>query len=526
MVRFSAIAVLILALTSSLRAQSPVEERRDTEEPAPEATPEPGPDDRQIPVPVEPTDPAEGEPNPAPTSPVVPHTTPKDESGAGSANDDAIAAPSPFEPIRPEVVEPEAPVEPEATPVPESPPAAESLSIPRTDVQRLYGGAGQRFELSVDGFLRVNLACIYPNSFCGIDTPAEADARRNPFVGRNDLFSVGAARVNLRGRYGDRLSFRLALEGAGVTYRDSADPVGRLDTAFQDSYLGYALTDEIDVYVGRFRPPFDAEALTAVENLFFVNRSLESRGVPRHEGWSNEDFNGFAPGRQLGVMVAGEHGDEMRWAYQLAITNGNSGQASLNDNDLPAVYGRVSFSLKDGPDRFDGYHRADEEGPASYHITDGLTVGVGGFYNEVSSGLPPARFNDRLFGVGLDVAAKYSMFVFQGQILTQRIQHLTRGDSADEQGFGGHAQLSVDVLDSGFYPGYRFAILDPREAVGDVSVIETADSDRVVHHTIGVKWISKTLPLIGFLEYTVALEQEGRELPNDRIEAALQVIFE
>lgn len=450
---------------------------------------------------------------------------PSGEPLSGEPLENEVSAPSPFEPMR----QPPSKPGPEPAPEPEgegeggarwAPPGGES------DYRRLYGGAGQRFEFTVDGFMRFQLACLYPNSFCGIDTPAEEDARRNPFVGRNDLFSVGAARVNLRGNYGDRLSIRLALEGAGVTYDDPDNAVGRLDTSFQDAYIGYALTDEIDVYVGRFRPPFDAEALTAVENLMFVNRSLESRGVPRHEGWSNDDFNGFGPGRQLGVMVTGEHGEDTRIGYQLAITNGNSGDASLNDNDLPAVYGRVTLALLDGPDPYDGYRRADEEGPASTHVVDGLTLGLGGFYNEITNGLPPARFSDRVFGVGFDVAAKYSYFIFQGQILTQRIQHLTRDDSADEQGFGGHGQLSIDVLDSGFYPGYRFAILDPREAVGDVSVIETADSDRVVHHTIGVKWISKTLPLMGYLEYTVALEQEGRELPNDRIEAALQLLFE
>ncbi|MEM6733693.1 MAG: porin, partial [Myxococcota bacterium] len=432
---------------------------------------------------------------------------------------------------------------PQAPEIPKTSPSVEAPQVPLTEpnlvtarqvpsepsYRRIWGNATDRFRFTVDGFMRLQLSCIYPNSFCGIDTPSDEDARRNPFVGRNDLFGLGGARVNLRGDYGDSLYVKVSLDGSGSTFDSPDDPVGRFETSFRDIYFGYQLGGGLTLYAGRFKPPFDTEALTAVENLFFVNRSLESRGVRREEGWSNDQFNGFAPGRQLGVMLTGDHavgGEDVRLSYQVALTNGSSGDLSLNDNDFPALYGRVALRLRGEKDKFEGYRRADEEGPASYLVTDGLQIGLGGFVNEITTGLPPNRFNDRIFGGSLDVAAKYSYFIFQGQILAQQVQHLTRGDTADERGLGGHAQISFDVLGSGFYPGYRFAILDPREPIDETAVIETADSDRVVHHTIGLKWISKTLPLMGFLEYTVALEQEGRELPNDRVEAAVQVIFE
>ncbi|MEO0593295.1 MAG: hypothetical protein AAFZ38_06920 [Myxococcota bacterium] len=391
-----------------------------------------------------------------------------------------------------------------------------------------YGDRKQDFQLSVDGFLRFQAGCIYPNSYCGIETPSDEDARRNPLVGRNDLFSLGGARVNLRGRYGDRLYLRLALGGSAVTYDSPDDPVGRYDTGFRDVYVGYQVSDSVAVYAGRFRPPFDSESLTPVEDLFFVNRSLESRGVLRHEGWADDEFNGFSPGRQLGAMLVGDHAltnDEVRLGYQVSVTNGNSGEASLNDNDLPAVYGRLTLKVGESQDERD-YHRADEEGPASYRIGEGLRVGLGGFYNEVRTGLPGARFDDRIFGGGIDVAARYSRFIVQGQLLAQRVDRLTVDEASDERGLGGHIQLSLDAFDTGFFPGYRFAALDPRNPTDPVSDIELADNDRVVHHTVGVKWISSSLPLIAFLEYTFALEQEARELPNDRIEAAVQVIFE
>lgn len=468
----------------------------------------------------------------------------REQVGVEDALDDARAEPieeSPFVPLR-------RPAPRDATPpavsdVKEDDPSAaagdapafverpsDSESVTRAEPAPfpVYGAPGTRFVLRVDGYLRSELACIYPSSFCGIGTPSEDDARRNPYVGRSDWFALGGARVNLRGRYGDDLAVRLALAGEAVRYEDPVDPVGRYDTQVQAAYLSYRLSDALSVHLGRFRPPFDVESLTPLEGLFFVHRSLESRGVLPQEGWASDELGRFSPGRQLGAMLSGQHdlsGGAMRLGYHLAVTNGNSGQRNLNDNDRAAVYGRVTFELPDSS-RYVGYHRRDEEGPATVWLEDGLRVGLGGFYNDLTFGEPPNRLNDRALGAGFDVAAKYSYFIFQGQVLFRQVQHLTRGGSADERGFGGHAQLSFDVLGTGIYPGYRFSVLDPREPTAELTPIETADSDQVMHHTVGFKWVSSSLPLMGFFEYTVSLEEEGRELANDRIEAALQVIFE
>ena len=304
--------------------------------------------------------------------------------------------------------------------------------------------------------------------------------------------------------------------------------MARTSAAVQAAYLTYRLGKGLSLHLGRFRPPFDAQSLTALEGLFLVRRALSSRGVARQEGFVSGDLGGFSPGRQLGAMLSGEVslGDETQvLSYYLALTNGNPGELSLNDNDRPAVYGRMVFEKRESS-RFKDYHRRDEEGPATLWLEDGFRVGLGGFVNELTSGAPPNRLNDRAFGGGIDVAAKYSYVIFDGQLLLRQVQHLTRGDSADERGFAAHAQISFDVLGTGFYPCYRFSILYPRQPFTDVTAIETSDSDAVVHHTVGVKWISESLPLMGFFEYTVSLEEEGRELPNDRVEAALQVIFE
>ncbi len=475
-------------------------------------------------------------PEPEPLSPEERGEVPETDADSGDLSPvgPSPVGPSPFAPLAPEAKPkakaPEPAAKPQEAPAKEPEVAAASApSVPTAmGPPTVYGDPDTRFSLRLDGYLRTELACIYPSSFCGIGTPADQDAGRNPYVGRSDWFALGGARVNLRGRYGEDLYVRLSLAGEAVRYDDSVNPAGRYEAQMQDAYLSYRLSNALKVHLGRFRPPYDVESLTPLEGLLFVHRSLESRGVLPQEGWAGDEYGNFSPGRQLGAMVSGEHalgGDDVRLGYHVAVTNGSSGLTSLNDNDRAAVYGRVTFELRDS-DRYADYHRRDEEGPATVWLEDGLRIGLGGFYNDLTFGEPPNRLNDRVLGAGLDVSSKYSYFIFQGQILFRQVQHLTRGGSADERGLGGHVQLSFDVLGTGFYPGYRFSFLDPREAIAEVTPIETADSNQVMHHTVGIKWISKSLPLMGFFEYTVALEEEGRELPNDRIEAALQVIFE
>ena len=51
------------------------------------------------------------------------------------------------------------------------------------------------------------------------------------------------------------------------------------------------------------------------------------------------------------------------------------------------------------------------------------------------------------------------------------------------------------------------------------------DDDRVMHHTFGVRYVPETLPLLVLLDYTRSVEQGGRAISNDRVEAAVQVTF-
>ncbi len=378
-----------------------------------------------------------------------------------------------------------------------------------------HGHSGGPWTISFDGYLRAEFSTLWPERLFYFKMPSTEN--QNPYVGRNDGFVMGGARLNMRASYGEHLYARLGFDGAVTEYTSEDDVVGELDTGLKDAYARYK-----HLYVGRFKPPYDIEELTPEEDQLFVHRALESRGVLRHEGFATETV-GFAPGRQLGVMLGGPLGvdlGELGLGYALALTNGNSGDAALNDNDLPAIWGRIELRYKPKA------QRNDEEGPATFDVQEeGGHVGLSANYNEVTYGIAPNRFRDRKVGAGLDAALRLSVFDLRGQLLWMRTQHLLRFGTEGEQALGGHAQLGVRILDSGFTPAYRFAYYEPRWRTGD-AVGLPADFDRVMHHTLGVRYVAKELPVRTWLEYTRSIEQGARVLDNDRIEAAVQVSFQ
>jgi len=379
-----------------------------------------------------------------------------------------------------------------------------------------------RFKISLDGHLRAEFVTITPKRFFGVRRTASDTERVSPFVGQNDGFALGDARLNIRAAYGDKLYVRMGFDGALVSYDDAQDTVGRLDTGLKDAYMRYTFSESMVLHAGRFKPPFDAEELTPTEDLYFVHRSLESRGVLRHEGHSG-DAVGMAPGRQIGVMIGSDRiwgNDEMSMGYALALTNGNGGDASLNDNDVPAAWLRVSgqWSMADQGDA-----HTDEEGPATYGTGRGVQVGLSAGYNEVTIGDPPNRQRDRLIYLGLDASAEVSIFRLQGQFLHIITEHFGVPNAPLVHSFGGHAQISVDLFDWGLAPGYRFSLYEPRRATGGLQT--TPDFDRVIHHTLGVRYQPADMPLVTLANYTLSQEQGPRGIDNDRFEVAVQVTF-
>jgi hypothetical protein len=389
--------------------------------------------------------------------------------------------------------------------------------------QTVESTSPKQFDLGFDGYLRVNYSTFTPDRFFGFKTSSSNPD--NPNVGRNDGFAISDARVNLRARYGEKLYVRLGFDASQVVYTDPNSPVGSVTMGVKDAYARYTFDKRFVLFAGRFKPPYDVEALTPVQSQFFVQTSLESRGVRRQEGYSG-DMLGFSPDRRIGVMLSSDeiaHLAGGNMGYAVAITNGNSALSNINDNDLPAFWGRLTWGwdMKRGEGK-----RGDEEGPSTYKLTStsnfGGLIGLDGFYNTLTQGNAPNRYTDKIVGAGFDVAMRIYWFDLRGQVLWNHTTHTDVDKSEDA--LGGHAQLSFEILDWHLYPGYRFAFYDPH-MLRSGGALDSPDYSRVVHHTLGLRYAPPSLPLVFWTDYTHSVEQGGRNLNNDRAEIAMQVTF-
>jgi hypothetical protein len=70
------------------------------------------------------------------------------------------------------------------------------------------------------------------------------------------------------------------------------------------------------------------------------------------------------------------------------------------------------------------------------------------------------------------------------------------------------------VLWFGLGAGYRFAWFDPSSVF---------DYDAVTEHSVGLRYDLPGMPVALILDYTMALEQPGRELTNNRLAGLVQL---
>ena len=79
----------------------------------------------------------------------------------------------------------------------------------------------------------------------------------------------------------------------------------------------------------------------------------------------------------------------------------------------------------------------------------------------------------------------------------------------------------------GYVVAYRYAALDPTAEfeAEDPSIAASLDQDALTLHTAGVGYESQDWPLKMQLNYTLVMEEEGRELDNDRVDLLVQTSF-
>jgi hypothetical protein len=315
------------------------------------------------------------------------------------------------------------------------------------------------------------------------------------FVGRNDGFTLQNARIGLTGALGDRLAFRLSADGAVDERGGVNSTAGTLRVALKDAFLDVRVAGALTVRVVRFEPIFDLEELVPYTERAFIDRSLESRGVLATHGYETA---GLSPGRSLGVALRSDRlvtGGPFALGYELAVQNGNGEYESQNDNNSPA------FS-------------------AALFATFGRSlVFVAGRQKNRTVGQLPFRQTEEQLAAAGGARLRLGPVERGGQLTPLPTVLFPTGGPA-ENSAGAHAQLSVAIPLLGgratLAPGYRYAVYDPSDLIA---------TDVVQEHTAGLTLSLTTIPLRLQLNVTHAAEQAQRQLVNDRLEAAFEVVL-
>lgn len=311
------------------------------------------------------------------------------------------------------------------------------------------------------------------------------------FIGRNDGFRVGNARVGINAVYGEDLSAYISLEASVPRTEDYNESNAELTVGPRDLYIAYQLSKHAQVSIGRFKAPYDIGELESEGHRIFIDVPVESRGVAPTQGFQLE---GMRQGRQIGVMLhrgrIGLSKDGFDIGYALALTNGRTESFALNDNDRPAGFAR--FSLYYG---------------------DYVNLNLGGFTDTRTTGELPSLFDEETKGAEASLVVSVGDLRIEGQLLFQRTSFPTAG-TPHVNGLGFHAQWSYRIWD--LEAAYRFSYYDPNHRF---------EIDAVNEHTLGASYYARTLPLRFTLNATLVQEQRGRELENNRIALLAQYNF-
>lgn len=326
------------------------------------------------------------------------------------------------------------------------------------------------------------------------------------FVGRSDGFSLQNARVGVRGALGARVRFELSLDGA-VDERERVNtPNGRLRVGLRDAFVDLRelapelipLPVALSLRVGRFEAWFDPDGYDGDTERAFVDRALESHGVSATEGW---ETSGLPPGRSIGVAAhlrfwpkrdGGALDEALQLRGEAAVMNGAGEFASGNDNDALALSaalrlvkperGWLQAAVRRNPRTEGDLPFQQEEVDTAFSLGGGVSLGP--------------------------------VTVAGGGVL-QYTRFSTTGGPR-QRAWGAHGQAMVRVL-KGARPldaGYRFAALDPSSLVV---------TDRLMEHTAGLVLGLEALRARLQLNVTHAVEQEARQLSNDRAELLLEL---
>jgi len=354
-----------------------------------------------------------------------------------------------------------------------------------------------RWSLGIGGYLRPR--------YTNIQNDPDVD-----FVGRNDGFAAGDARLTLLGELDSGIGFQFQVDGAVEKPQSLQSPIADIRLQMKSTFAFYRPFDELRISLGQFKPPYDVEELTSNSDLLFVTESIPSRGVQNVEGYNVE---GLSLSRQVGLRIDGEpfyflaDGDEASGpgvSASLAVTNGQAANRNLNDNDRMAYYGRGNL-----------------------HWGEYVQLGGAYYYNDKTIGERPDLVDVARSGWTADLTVDAYGVTAIASYLSRTEDPFQNADTDEGEltSSGYQAQLAYEEPFIGLQPAYRFAFYDPSSSYGgDSPGAEPIEHTRTFH-TVGLNYNSKSYPLRLMFNYTITQEGEPRDLKNNRFDALLQLTW-
>jgi hypothetical protein len=362
-----------------------------------------------------------------------------------------------------------------------------------TETDKSTGADGDQVAVRIGGYIRARHGTIFEGEG-GPD-----------FVGLNDGFTLENARLVVDLEKAD-LTGRISIDGAVDRRAASNTSVGRVDVGLKDAWIGYSVCRHFDLQVGQFKPPFDAEELQSTAKMLFIDRAVESRGIRGTEGYNVE---GLSLDRQAGITANGRFDLGQTWAmsYGVSVTNGSGANYPQNDNDQLAYTGRITVEQ--------GKH---------------LVLGGGFHMNQTTDGIPPDLLVDDRMAWVVDLTYQRQVgpigVHLAGQYMESATQSVDVSTEPEIVARGYHGAVGLE-LPRGYIVAYRYAVLDPTaDFEAEDPVAKTVlDIDSVTLHTAAVGYQVQGAPLKVQLNYTLAMEQEGRAIDNDRLDLLFQAVF-
>jgi hypothetical protein len=304
-----------------------------------------------------------------------------------------------------------------------------------------------------------------------------------------------------------------------------------LTPRLRDAYVTYAPLRALRVSLGQMITPWDLDSMRSDAELPFVSRAVPVEGVQPHEGRATA---GMGVDRNLGISIhSGDIGvgTMLSGRYSLFVGNGNGQNHILNDNNLPAIFGRVELAFWGSR----GLPRdvvAPMRSPVDGDRKPIVTIGGAFQYNPRTVGTPPDLINETDTGGAVDVAVLLYGVELQGGFLLVKTTHdtLTSTPDLERSGWWAHLRYTIPKIPVEITPGYRIASYAPRSHL-TVSAPTPADAQLdddlgLLYHTFGVT-VRPThdFPMHITINYTVTNERGANSIDNDRFEMDAIAVF-